>query len=536
MTGVLIQSIFSSIILLALGIFVYLNNTKSQRNISFSLLALSAFWWLSFFTVAYLVNEKSKSEVFLKIGYIGVIFIVITAYHFIAAFLRKNSEKKFVVLSYLIGLIFTFLLLFTNLFVKGVSLFYWGYYPMAGILHPIYMAFLCILVLRFICLLFKNYKNKEFDNLERNRAKYVLLAMTTFSFAAIDFLPNYNLNIYPLGFIFVLLYSGLITYAIVRHQLMEIEVVIKKTLVYSVLISVVTVAYFVIVYLLERFFSVMIGYQSILPTIGMIILFSIMFTPLKNRIQRSIDRSFFRGTIDQIEQEKALLEDELQKSERLKMMSTLAAGLAHEIKNPLTSIKTFVEYVDEKYHDPKFRENFKNILPKEIDKISNIINQLLDYSKVDRVSLKSSNIHGILDYVLGLYNNEFIKNHITVEKFYNAKGPYVMCDENQIKQAFINIILNGMEAMPSGGNLTVETANIDSMLTITIKDTGTGIPKEKLKHIFEPFYTTKEKGTGLGLFIVYRIILNNKGRIEIDSDIGKGTIVRLKFEGVDVVR
>jgi two-component system, sporulation sensor kinase E len=105
-----------------------------------------------------------------------------------------------------------------------------------------------------------------------------------------------------------------------------------------------------------------------------------------------------------------------------------------------------------------------------------------------------------------------------------------MCDEHQLKQAFSNIILNSIEAMPQGGKLTITTEDIPTgALRITIKDTGTGIPKDKIKHLFDPFYTTKEKGTGLGLFIVHQIIENNKGKINIESKEGKGTTVTMVF-------
>ncbi|MDB4349780.1 ATP-binding protein [Omnitrophica bacterium] len=311
---------------------------------------------------------------------------------------------------------------------------------------------------------------------------------------------------------------------------MEIEVIIKKTLVYSTLISIITILYFIVIYLLERVFSIILGYRSVPLAIAIIVLFSIISTPLKNKIQHMIDRFFFKGTIDQIEKEKELLGTELQRAERLKTVSTLAAGMAHEIKNPLTSIKTFIEYMDEKYKDPQFRTKFKSIVPKEIDKITNIINQLLDYSRSERVNVKTCNIHNILDYVSDLYNSVFLNKHIKLHKLYTSKTPNITCDENQLKQAFINIILNSIEAMPNAGEITIQTQDIDNTLEVSIKDTGIGIPKDKIQHLFDPFYTTKEKGTGLGLFIVHQIIQNNKGMIAIESDVNEGTIVKVRFE------
>ncbi|MDD5423634.1 MAG: ATP-binding protein, partial [Candidatus Omnitrophica bacterium] len=283
------------------------------------------------------------------------------------------------------------------------------------------------------------------------------------------------------------------------------------------------------VYVIERVLSTVIGYQSILITVVLMVLVSIIFTPLKNVIQRYIDRRFFKGTIDQIDREKTMLESELVKSERLKAVSALAAGMAHEIKNPLTSIKTFVEYAQKKQNDPEFREKFQKIVPAEIDRISRIVNQLLDYSKTDRASLKETDLHVVLDYVLDLYSHEMIKKKVELAKRYTADKSVITGDENQIKQAFMNIILNGIEAMPAGGTLTVETTKENGVIQVKIADTGAGIEKTALKSLFDPFYTTKDKGTGLGLFIVQQIISNHQGKILVESDVGKGTVVRVVF-------
>ena len=162
-------------------------------------------------------------------------------------------------------------------------------------------------------------------------------------------------------------------------------------------------------YLLENTFRGVVGYQSIPVTIGIIAFFSLAFTPLKNRIQALVDRYFFKGTIDQIEKEKVLLEAAVQRSEKLKAVSTLAAGMAHEIKNPLTSIKTFSEYMKDKYDDPSFREKFNQIVPSEVEKIQNIVHQLLDYSKTEKTNIKDLDARDVVEYVLDLYSNELLK-------------------------------------------------------------------------------------------------------------------------------
>ncbi|MDD5487933.1 MAG: ATP-binding protein [Candidatus Omnitrophica bacterium] len=313
----------------------------------------------------------------------------------------------------------------------------------------------------------------------------------------------------------------------------------KKTLIYSLLITVITLSYFLIVYAMERFFSVYVGYHSPWLSILIISFIILIFTPLKNRIQHIIDKYFFRGSIDQIDEENRRLGSELERSERLKSLATLASGMAHEIKNPLTSIKTFSEFVKTRGMDAEFREKFQKIVPQEIDKITNIVNQLLDYSKTDRTRLAECNIHDILDYVLALHNNELIKRGIRLEKAYEARDAGITCDANKLKQAFINLVLNAIEAMGRDGALTVQTEADEKVLTIVIKDTGPGISKENLAHLFDPFFTTKDNGTGLGLFVTHQIITANGGKISVSSEEGKGTEFRvelIKHECIHVFR
>ncbi|HIE34553.1 MAG TPA: GAF domain-containing protein [Candidatus Altiarchaeales archaeon] len=227
------------------------------------------------------------------------------------------------------------------------------------------------------------------------------------------------------------------------------------------------------------------------------------------------------------------LYNEAMRRERIATVGTLAAGMAHEIKNPLTSIKTFVEYVDTKYTHSEFREKFNSIVPREIERIRDIVDQLLDYSNVGKTHFRLCNIHRILDYALDLYSNEFIRRGIKLKRIYNSYYPYILAEENQLKQVFINIILNSIEAMSIPGNniLTIRTMDnpINNTIETEIRDTGCGISKERIKNIFDPFYTTKDKGTGLGLFIVHQIIENNKGKIAIESEEGRGTAVKIIF-------
>ena len=255
----------------------------------------------------------------------------------------------------------------------------------------------------------------------------------------------------------------------------------------------------------------------------MIAIFSIIFTPLKSKIQYVIDKYFFHGTIDQIDEENIKLREELQKTEKLKAISTLAAGMAHEIKNPLTSIKTFTEYLPQKGNDPEFREKFQKIVGKEVDRVNYIVKGLLEFSKPQELKIKNSDINALLDETLSLLSNDFVKNDIKVKKNYSTLSS-ARIDPSQMKQVFLNIFLNAIDSMGNGGLLNVETGtDATDKIYINVTDTGEGINKEDLKRIFDPFFSKKDGGTGLGLSVVHGIIEKHCGKISVDSQPGVGT-------------
>ena len=233
------------------------------------------------------------------------------------------------------------------------------------------------------------------------------------------------------------------------------------------------------------------------------------------------------------------LELQIRRSDRLASLGTLSAGMAHEIKNPLVSIKTFAQLLPERYQDSDFRETFSNLIGHEIDRIDSLVNQLLRFARPAKPLLKPMHVHDVLEKSLMLINHRIYQKEIKLSRFWNAEVDTIRADADQLEQVFLNFFLNAMDAMKEGGELAITTdirsgaewggaangtnGETHEILRITIRDDGVGIRSEDIGHVFDPFFTTKDYGTGLGLSVVHGIIEEHGGQIEVESQVSQGT-------------
>ena len=233
------------------------------------------------------------------------------------------------------------------------------------------------------------------------------------------------------------------------------------------------------------------------------------------------------------------LEEDMKRAERLTALGTTAASIAHEIRTPLTSLSTFAELLPVKYNDPKFRDRFQAIVPGQVDRLTNLVNDLLDFSRVETPHFQETHINPIVRDTADILRGKAAECGVTVTLDLAADMPKIIVDPDHISQVFLNIIQNALQAMPEGGTLNIATAYNDKDTSdlkddvegtfqkgtakITFSDTGMGIAKENIDKLFEPFFTTRSKGTGLGLAISYRIVKEHGGHIRIRSETGKGT-------------
>ncbi|MDD4152397.1 MAG: ATP-binding protein [bacterium] len=216
------------------------------------------------------------------------------------------------------------------------------------------------------------------------------------------------------------------------------------------------------------------------------------------------------------------LEEERNQAERLACIGGLAAGLAHEIKNPLVSIKTFAQLLPDKFDDLEFREAFSKLVVKEIERIDLLVSQLLGFARSTQVEMMPINIKDPLDEMLLLLSNRLQERQIEIKKYYPPGGILVFADGGKMKQLFLNLFINGIEAMPDGGSLSIDIASYDKdgnkWFRIMIANTGSKISPKLKQKVFTPFYSTKPGGTGLGLSICQKIINEHGGVIFLSDE------------------
>lgn len=225
------------------------------------------------------------------------------------------------------------------------------------------------------------------------------------------------------------------------------------------------------------------------------------------------------------------LEHNLQRLDRLASAGTLSAGMAHEIRNALVAVKTFIDLLLEKNRDDELAE----VVRHEMRRVDSIVTQMLKFTAPAQPTFTSVSLHKILDRSLRLAQHRVEGRLIAFERRFEAEPDALKGDENQLEQAFVNLLLNSVEAINTHGSLAVSTdvasenqdrlreGSAQRMVRIRISDSGTGIKPENMPRLFEPFFTTKRNGTGLGLAVTRRIVEEHNGAINVESQPGKGT-------------
>jgi signal transduction histidine kinase len=237
------------------------------------------------------------------------------------------------------------------------------------------------------------------------------------------------------------------------------------------------------------------------------------------------------------------LEERLRRADRLAALGTMAAGIAHDIRNPLTSILIFSQLMSMHHDDPDVRAKFDRVVPRELERVQAVIEDMMELARPSTFNFEPTNVKEVLTQALELFESQVATQGIKITREMDGDQPFCMADRKRLHRCFSNLIANAVQAMPDGGDLLARismvggpafddaqaggaSASPGSAIRVVIQDTGHGIAPDRLSRIFDPFYTTKEKGLGLGMAITHRIIEDHKGSIDVQSQVDIGTTSR----------
>lgn len=392
----------------------------------------------------------------------AAVFIPMAFLLFLYAFLGKLRKRTAVLLAVGSSSIVFFFFIPTSYFIESiVPTRYFRFYPKGGPVYLLFLVVFALVVAAGFYELFREYRSSS--GTRRNQVLYIILASVCgFGGGIMWFLPAFGSDIYPAGIFIVPFYLFIAAYAIIKHNLLDINIMLKKG----------------------------IGY-SVLATFGV--------------AGKKADAGNTAG------------------------LGVVAAAIAHEIKNPLTAIKGMVQVLPQNLSDREFVESFNDIVPRQIEKINASVERLLDFSRVAAAAgegmTEPVGLEDIIDEILFTIRVHCEKTGVIINKTCAAPSK-IRAEKEMLSQAFFNIIMNAVQAMPEGGELGISISGD----LVDISDSGKGISKEDVGRIFEPFFSRRQGGSGMGLAIAAAVIGGFGGKIEVDSKMGRGTSFRISFE------
>lgn len=519
----------TSIFSLLLSGFVFFKGKDKPANIALSLVSFAVAVWTMGQGMGEIVSGKDAVLLWTRINVGAAVFVPVFYLNFVLALIEKiNRQKAVMVLAYASAFVLV-ILDFTPLFVKDIlPVSGFRYYPVGG---PAYLVFAVFLAICFIYGFFQLI-SAMMQRPDR-RLRYAFVAsLIGFLGGVTALFPVFGINLPVVNQFTLPIYIATTSYAIVKHNLLDINLVLRQGLVYSSLTVFFAVLYALVILVLDRFFQQVAGVNEFAVIFIVICISVLVFQPLKDWIQRVIDKIFFAGsyyyekTINDLSTENQKLFQSLLRADKLAALGTMSAGMAHEIKNPLASIKGMTQVLPENLEDPEFIKDYVELVPRQLDRINKIVEGLLKVGKIPKLEKRNININNLLNEAADFYLNACLKQEIKVIRDL-AELPEIAASHEQLYQVFSNLILNAIQAMPGGGELVISTKRGQDRIQVAIKDSGIGISDDNIDKIFDPFFTLKEKGTGLGLFTAYRIIQSHGGTIEVLSEQGKGTTFKI---------
>ena len=514
-----------------LGWIVYRHNPRHPLNRFFAIFALCTACWSVGSSLENVIPDETLALRVLRGCYVFAAWLP-TCFLHLTLVVTGHADRRRAVLRTAYGLSALFAALtFTPWFIPRLRLIepYGFRISVPGPAYGFFVGFFTLCLVTGLALLFRRIGRTK--GAARRQAQYLFIAFLIAFSAGVEYFSRVFrlIEFPPVDDYLLVVYVAVFAYAIVRHRLLDIRIVLSKSLVYSGLIAWITATYLVVVLLIEKLCQGTLGYRAWPTTLLAAFLIAICFNPLRERLQTLVDRALLNATPAELAAQRERLLREIRRSEQQKLVATLASGLAHEIKNPLTAIKAFTECLPQQRADDAFIETFHRIVGGEVTRIQVIVQRLLDFARPSPPQLAMVDVTALLDETLEALSHELASRRIRVERRYAAPR-LARADAQQLKQVFLNLLLNSLQAMDgAGGALTLTTMPRQEHLELTIVDTGCGIAPEHLARLGEPFFTTKSHGTGLGLAVVQEIVRQHDGHFAIKSTVGRGTTATIRL-------
>jgi len=510
-----IPPILSSLLFLALGGFVYLKNRKSIINLTFLLVCLTTFWWQFSWFFLFNIEDQTLAAILVKIGYIGILLLPATFLHFSLALLGKLDKfnKRILYLSYLITAFFEASLM-TNFLIDGYYEYFWGFYPKASFLHPFFLLFIGLIVVRAVYLLISSIKKETGFTAKRFQIEYILVAIIFYTLASIDFSVNYGFEFYPIGFIFILIFLAIVGYAIAKYRLMNIRIILAEFLV--VLIAFVLLTQFL---LSETVFEYI--WKG-----ALLLIFLFLGYQLIKSVLREIKR---RAELQRLYEEVEKLSNA--KSEFISIVS-------HQLRTPLSVTKGYISMILEGDYEKlprKIKTPLENIYNSN-ERLIKLINDLLDVSRIEsgkiEMNFEKTSLNKFVEMISSVVDELKIKAksknlYLTWEKpATKLSKTYLKLDQNKTRQTILNLVDNAIRYTRRGG-INIKVKLLQSAVQMQVKDTGIGMEKEEITSLFKSFTRgaagsqLSPEGLGLGLYVAKKFVEMHQGKIWAESQ-GKG--------------
>lgn len=394
------------------GLWVFLRQRKSKVAQIFCLYSLAVSFWSWCQAQIGISSNPAVSLAWVRAMFFVAVAFPVLLTHFFSEFLQIN-QRKVCLLGWILVLGFSPFLLSDSFLRQGGPVGFLSSMPRAG---PLFLPFNLVWIGWILYDLYLFARRPS--SITQPGQKQVNLLFTSFVFGYLTGCTNY-LYLYgvcipplqPLACYGAPISFLVIAYGVFAYGLFDIQIVIRKSLAYSLLVTALTVGYFGFIYGVERFFQIQLGYRSDWSIVAFALM-ALFFQPLKIGIQRGVDWLIFRVPQEELVKRMERLEEQALQVEKFKAVSTLAAGMAHEIRNPLTALKTFTEYIPEKSHDPEFLKKLHEVFSREVDRITKITRELLEFAKPKPPNLTPVDVEPLVNSTINLLSGDLLKHQV----------------------------------------------------------------------------------------------------------------------------